>query len=129
MDKRIIKVKTENGMDNMFEFLLPIGVLATIGASIGYLVKTMTDYRLKKKLIEKGLVSEDASSLVQETKRENKYSSLKWGLIILCGGIGMIIINFIDYYRDSPLPFGVLAVSIATGFLLYYYLVKRMENL
>ncbi len=113
----------------MFEFLLPIGVLATIGASIGYLVKTMTDYRLKKKLIEKGLVSEDASSLVQETKRENKYSSLKWGLIILCGGMGMIIINFIDYYRDSPLPFGVLAVSIATGFLLYYYLVKRMENL
>ncbi|MEM9327683.1 MAG: DUF6249 domain-containing protein [Bacteroidota bacterium] len=112
-------------MDDMFEFLLPIGVLGTIGLTIGYLIKTMTDYRLKKKLIEKGLISQEAGSLFQSHKSENKYASLKWGLIILCGGIGLIIINYIEYYRDSPLPFGVLAVSIASGFLIYYFMVKR----
>ena len=75
-----------------------------------------------------GKHDEIAGSLIQDNKTENKYSSLKWGLIILCGGIGLIITNFIDYYRDSPLPFGILAVSIATGFLAYFFFVKKQEE-
>ena len=110
----------------MEDIIVPIGVLSVIAAGIGYFVKTMTDYRLKKKLIEKDLVNADASNLVKNQDVDSKLNSLKWGLIILFGGLGLIIIHYVDYYRDSPLPFGIVAVTISLGFLAYYFLAEKL---
>ena len=111
----------------MEDILVPIGVLGTIAAGIGYFTKIMTDYRLKRKLIEKDLVNADAANIINDQELDGKYASLKWGLIILFGGIGLILINMVDFYHDSPLPFGIMAVCIATGFLLYFFLVKNKK--
>ncbi len=112
---------------DLAELLTPVGVLATIAAGIGYIMKTLTDYRLKKKLIEKDLINQDAAQLFQD-QTDGRYASLKWGLIVLFGGLGLIILHSIDYYRDSPLPFGIFAVSISLGFLVYFAIVRRMSN-
>ncbi len=112
---------------DLAELLLPIGVLGTIAAGIGYFIKTLTDYRLKKKLIEKGLVNSDAAELFKD-QVDSKYGSLKWGLIILFGGLGLILLHSIEYYRDSPLPFGVFAVSVSLGFLIYFAIANRMSK-
>lgn len=110
---------------DLAELLLPVGVLGTIATGLGYFLKTLTDYKLKKKLIEKGLVNEDAGSLLNTKQLDGRYASLKWGLIILFGGVGLILINSLEYYRDSPLPFGVFAVALSLGFLSYFFLVKK----
>lgn len=111
----------------MEDFLVPVGILATIATGIGYITKILTEYRLKRKLIEKNLVNADAANIINDQELDGKYASLKWGLIILFGGIGLIVINLVDFYRDSPLPFGIMAVSIATGFLTYFLLVKNKK--
>jgi hypothetical protein len=33
--------------------------------------------------------------------------------------------EYLNVYSDSPLPYGILAVSLSAGFLVYYFLVRK----
>lgn len=76
-------------------------------------------------MIEKGFVNEDTQAIFKRNTDENKYSSLKWGLIILFAGLSLIIMEFIDYDTESPLPYGLFAMFVSLGFLIYYFMVKK----
>lgn len=106
-------------------------ILATIFIGIYIAIKVITDYILKKKMIEKGYVDQESQALFkQEQSISNRYASLKWGLIIFCGGLALILLEFIPYEAEySPLPYGLIAIFVAGGFLVYYFLVKsKMEK-
>jgi hypothetical protein len=108
------------------EVLLPLTVLGTIGLSIYFFTKVMTDYILKKKMIDKGFVNEDTQAIFKNYQNsENKYSSLKWGLISFFAGLSLIIMEYVPVSPDSPMPYGLFAVAVSFGFLIYYFLVKR----
>lgn len=108
--------------------LMPIAVLGSLATGLVLFTKTLTDYLLRKKMVEKGLVGDDAGELLKKQQAENKYASLKWGLIILFGGLGLIILEAISYDRSSSLPYGIFAVSLSLGFLLYFFLVQKMNK-
>ena len=99
-------------------------IIGVILIGIAKIIQTFTDYHLKKRMVELGHVDEKVSNILGN-QEELTYSSLKWGLIILFGGLGLILLEFISYDIDSPFPFGVEAVFIALGFLLYYFIVKK----
>lgn len=107
------------------EVLMPVLILGTIGGSIVEFTRTISDYILKKKMIEKGYVNEDTQAIFKRNTDENRYSSLKWGLIILFAGLSLVLMDFIDYDTKSPLPYGLFAVFVSLGFLIYYFIVKR----
>lgn len=107
----------------MSETLIPLTVLGSLGASVYFFTKVMTDYILKKKMIEKGYVNEESQSVFKS--HGDKYSSLKWGLITLFGGLSLIMMEYIPIGPESPLPYGLFAVAVSIGFLIYYFLVKR----
>jgi hypothetical protein len=110
---------------NLKDVLMPVTILGTLGGAVYVFVKTMTDYILKKKMIEKGFVNDDTQAIFKQHTAENKYSSLKWGLIILFVGLSLIIMEYIPVSPDSPLPYGLVAVSTSLGFLIYYFMVKK----
>jgi hypothetical protein len=113
---------------NGFEVLQPIAVIGSFGAGLVFFTKVLTDYLLRKKLVEKGLVGPDVTPLLQKQVMENnKLSSLKWGIIMFFGGAGLIIIEMIDYELNSTVPFGVFACMLSLGFLVYF-VVSRMIN-
>ena len=107
------------------EVLMPISILGSFGASIYFFTKVMTDYILKKKMIDKGFVNDDTQAIFKIHTADSKYTSLKWGLIIFFAGLALVIMEFIPTGPDSPLPYGLFAVSVSFGFLLYYFIVKR----
>lgn len=108
------------------DVLMPIAILGSLGASIYFFTKVMTDYILKKKMIDKGYVNEDTQAIFkQHSLTDNKYASLKWGLITFFGGLSLIIMEYVPVSPESPLPYGLFAVSVSLGFLIYYFLVKR----
>lgn len=113
---------------NLREVLMPIAILGTLGGSIFFFTKIMTDYILKKKMIDKGFVNEDTQAIFKKHVDENKYSALKWGLIILFGGLALMIMEFIPTSPESPLPYGMLAFFISLGFLIYYFVMKKEEG-
>ena len=111
--------------DELRQVLMPLTILGTIGATLVLFTRTISDYILKKKMIEKGYVNEDTQAIFKRNTDENKYSSLKWGLIILFGGISLVILEYIPHDTESPLPYGLFAVFVSLGFLIYYFMVKK----
>ncbi len=108
------------------DVFIPISVLGSLGISIYFFTKVMTDYMLKKKMIDKGFVNDDTQAIFKEhSNADGKYSSLKWGLISFFTGLSLIIMEYVPVSPDSPMPYGLFAVAVSFGFLLYYFLVKR----
>jgi hypothetical protein len=114
--------------DGLRDVLLPFTILGTIGATMVLFTRTISDYILKKKMIEKGYVNEDTQAIFKRNTEENKYASLKWGLIILFAGASLVLMDFIPYDTHSPLPYGLFAVFVSLGFLIYYFVVKKELN-
>lgn len=112
-------------MDN---FLMPLSIIGSFGASLYFFTKILTDYSLRKKMIEKGYVTEETQGLFRNGTAMNKYGSLKWGLLFLSGGIALILMEVINVNPDSPLPFGIFAVALSLGFLVYYGIVRKELN-
>jgi hypothetical protein len=114
--------------NNLREVLMPLAILGTFGTGLVFFTRAITDYILKKKMIEKGYVNDETQSIFKQHAADNKYSSLKWGLIIFFGGFSLILMEYIDFDNRSPFPYGLFAVSVSLGFLLYYFLVKKDLN-
>ncbi len=109
------------------ELLMPIAVMVPFAALVVLFTRALTDYFLKKRIVQSGLSSEEMKELLKK-QQQSKYSSLKWGLIILFGGLGLLVISAVPYQQDSPFPFGILAVSVSLGFLIYYFMVKKEDS-
>ena len=110
----------------MHEVLMPISIIGSFGAALYFFTKVLTDYILKKKMIEKGYVNEDTQAIFKSHQTaDGRYGSLKWGLLALAGGIALILMEYLEVRADSPLPYGLLAVALSVGFLLYYFVVKN----
>lgn len=107
------------------EVLMPIAIMGTFGAALYFFTKALTDYILKKKMIEKGFVNDDTQAIFKQHTSDNRYSSLKWGMIVFFAGLALIIMEFIPARPDSPLPYGLFAVSVSLGFLTYYFIVQK----
>jgi len=112
-------------MNGLKEVLMPISILGSFSVGLYLFTTVMTNYILKKKMIEKGYVNDDTQAIFKTNTAENKYSSLKWGLLVLFAGIGLILMEYIPVSPDSPLPYGLFAVSVSFGFLVYYFMVQK----
>ena len=110
--------------NNLREVLMAPAILGSLGGAVYAFVKAMTDYILKKKMIEKGFVNDDTQAIFKNNENY-KYSSLKWGLIVLAAGLSLILMEFIPTSPESPLPYGLFAVFVSIGFLIYYFIVKQ----
>jgi hypothetical protein len=106
--------------------LIPIVAIISVFGSVILFVNALTNYSLKKKLIDKDMVNEDTANMFRS--KTSKQNSLKWGLIVLFGGIGLIIIDSMGLDGDEAMPYGIEAVSIAVGFLAYYFVVNKEDN-
>ncbi|SRR6478735_7072001 len=108
------------------DILMPPAIMGSLGASVYFFTKAITDYGLKKKMIDKGYVNEDTQAIFkQQQLTDNKYPSLKWGLIIFFAGLSLVIMEYVPAAPDSPLPYGLFALCVSLGFLIYYFVVRK----
>lgn len=114
--------------ENLKDVLLPLAIFSGLGGSIYFFTKVMTDYILKKKMIEKGFVNDETQAIFKQHTTDNKFSSLKWGLTVFFAGLALILMEYIPVAPDSPLPYGLFSVSVSLGFLIYYFLIKKEIN-
>lgn len=90
------------------------------------IIKRVMDYRLKNKIVEKGIPENIASSVLQTNPKEDRNINIKWFAILAGLGIGLTII----YYR---LPLGIhslaiMAFCISASFLGYFFFLKQSEK-
>lgn len=97
-------------------------------AAFAVVIIAILNFILKMRILNLGYKDEAFIKLLSKTI-EYKESALKWAILLLFGGLGLIVINFIPNPSayESPLPYGIEAVFLAAGFMIYY-LVARKEN-
>ena len=95
------------------------------------------DFLLKRKIIKAGHI--DKAGILDPVtafSEENRYPTLKWGLVTLMAGAGLILIELlsrggqISWVKDynSLLPIGIELAFISAGFLVYFFIVTARKR-
>lgn len=108
------------------DYIGPAIIIGTIFFGTVSIIKTFSEHFLRRKMINQNSLDEKT---VNALKLENNpHTSLKWGMVAFFGGLGLVLLEFIPYDYNSPLPFGIEAVMISLGFLIYYFMIKRQSE-
>lgn len=100
--------------------------MTATAAIIAIVIIGFLNFLLKKKIIESGKLDENYLELLN--KRTDNINMLKWGILFLSGGIGLVVLGFLPYYADqSPIPWGIEAIFLSAGFLIYYLIVRNTK--
>ena len=95
---------------------------------ITILVISLLNYSLKKRIIDSGPLDADAVKFLDRLTNSGA-QALKWGVVLLFAGLGLVVLEFLRYSAlDSLLPYGVEAIFLAVGFLVYYFLTRDKTN-
>ena len=110
------------------EVLLALAVMGIPALAIGFIMKTVLNYRLRNRMIEKGYVEPKDQSVLSNKSEESELMPLKWGLIIFSAGLGLALLEYIPYGYESPFPFGFIAMCVAAGLFVYYIVLKNSKK-
>jgi hypothetical protein len=110
-------------------------IIAVVFFGLFTLLKNLTDYLLRRRIIKSGHF--DKAGIMESVEGETaKYPTLKWGLVSLFAGAGMILIQILsragrlnwDEGADVFLPLGIELVFIAAGFLLFFFIATTRKQ-
>ncbi len=112
-------------------------VTAVVFYAIYMILKSFTDFLLKRKIIKMGHIDKaDILVHTEENKEDNKYPTLKWGLVSFLAGAGLVLITILSrtsmpwiYDREgSVMLLGIELIFISAGFLLYFLIVNTKKS-
>jgi hypothetical protein len=111
-------------------------ITAIVFTGIYQVIKVFTDYLLKRKIIIAGHIDKAGILDAPKDKEENSYPTLKWGLLALFAGLGLLSIALIDkgdnmIWADSRytyIPIGIELIAISLGFLVYFVITRFIKK-
>lgn len=106
--------------------LIPIVFFLTIGAIWGSIV--LTRHKERMSMIEKGLKAEDIKSLYERHAfRLDSLSSLKWGIVLVCVGVGILLAMWLrnSLMFDEGGVAGLIATFGGLGLLIFYFIASK----
>ena len=104
-------------MQDVFEMAIVFTAIVTT-------IKIIADWRLRTRLIDKGLVDEKVKFLYADGLG-NAMSNLKWGLVLVGIGLAALIGQWFEYYIEPESVIGLIFVFAGLGFLIYYAVASR----
>jgi hypothetical protein len=115
----------EGMSEEVFRICATIFVVLAFMVFILAILKGIFEYRLKHKIVDKGIPENIISSLLKD-KGEGRNINIKWFAILAGLGAGLTIVNY-------TLPLGIhslaiMTFSIAFSFLGYFFYLKRSGN-
>lgn len=115
------------GIDGeIFKVCASIFTVALFMTFILAILKRILDYRLKNRIVEKGIQEAVASSILQTNFKEDGDINIKWFAVLTGIGAGLTIVNY-------TLPLGmhslaIMAFSIAASFLGYFFFIRLSKK-
>jgi hypothetical protein len=123
----VVNAQENNGMDeNVFRVLATIAVLLSFMFFILAVLKKIFEYRLKNKIVEKGINENIASSILQTTPKEGIHINIKWFALLAGIGAGLMIVNYTQPLGIHSLA--IMAFSISLSFLGYYFFIRQARK-
>jgi len=99
--------------------------MAVVFGSIIIIVKFLTEYFLRRRLIDKGLVDEKVKYLFADAGMTHLLSNIKWGLILVAIGLALFWKQISPYRVEDETILGLMFLLGGIGFLVYYFIAKN----
>lgn len=109
----------------MGEILIPVSLFVCIS----YIIKVLSDNRVRNKLIEKGLIDENVQYLDLTRVQSQRLSALKWGLVLVGLGIALLAGQFFPPDIRNEMSVAGMLILAGIGFLSYYFIVRNMSGI
>jgi hypothetical protein len=103
-----------------------ICVMVLIALFILTFLRYILDSRIKHRIIDKGISETLATSLLANTKKDDRLQTLKWFCLLAATGAGLLLV-----YYTLPLDihsFAIMCFSISLGYLGYYFIMKQFQK-
>jgi len=109
--------------------------MSVVFGSIVLVVKFLTEYFTRRRLIDKGLVDEKVKYLFADAGMTHLLSNIKWGIILIAIGLALFWKELSPYRVEDETIWGLMFLLGGIGFLAYYFIAKnqiekrRRENI
>jgi hypothetical protein len=109
----------------MEDVLVPLGFFALVA----YIAKLIRDTRIRRKALDSPLSEKQIEELLHQGgwTEPSTRAALKWGLVVLALGAGLLFVNILAISFESPVAYAVLLVSTGIA-LLGYYLIEQDDE-
>jgi hypothetical protein len=112
--------------DEVFRISASIFVLSLFMIFILTILKRFFEYRLKNKIVDKGISENIASSILRTNVTDDRHINIKWFAILAGIGAGLTIINYTQPLGIHSLA--IMAFSISLSFLGYYIFTRQSDK-
>lgn len=112
----------------MEQNLATVLIFVTVIIAFTAMFIAILNFRIKRRAIKSGLTDDDALKALSRIHYNFQADPLKWGLLLLSGGAGLVTLNFIHYKTDSTLPYGIELICLSAGFLAYYFISAKHKK-
>jgi hypothetical protein len=96
-----------------------------IFAAVVFIVRAIVDGIVRYRALNSSADAGDVLNALKMPAVPFHINALKWGLGLGCLGAGFLIIDALNLQPDQPSTWGIIALSIATGLLAFYGLVRK----
>lgn len=101
------------------EFLVPVALFVLIG----YIVKTISDNKIRKRALENGNLNESIKHLWEKSYANKPLQNVKWAIIF--AGVGVVILFAHIFMLAEAIAIGLSAIVVAVALLVYYAMEKN----
>jgi hypothetical protein len=107
------------------EILVPIAFFA----AIVWIVKIISDNRIRRKVLDQRVSDELADAILNKNvAAPSALSALKWGLVVVAIGGALVLVQLLSIDADEPLTFGLLFLAAGAGLVAYYMIASEDES-
>ena len=107
-------------------WLEPVFIVGIVFFSVIFLVKVVSDNRIRRKLIESGTVDENVKHLYASKPGGNGPASLKWGMVLIAIGLAFLIGQLVPHL-EGEITVACMFIFSGIALLLFYFLAKKKE--
>ena len=95
---------------------------------VAYMVKVVSDNKIRRMVVEKGDVSENIKYIFSNNYNVNTPASLKWGMVLLAVGLGLFVGNLLDNlgFGSEEITFALMFIAGGCAMIAYYVIASKM---
>ena len=90
------------------------------------ITKVLSDNWTKRKLIEARVSDAVIRTLFRKESDPEMFAALKWGIVLVALGVGLIVSQYLPSGFEEPLAWGVVLVFGGVGLLAYYAIARAL---
>jgi hypothetical protein len=111
-------------MDKMWE-MLPLIVMLVI---VPIIVKLLSENKMRRQLIEKGLVDEKIKYLFPDKPKDYVGSSLKWGMVLIAVGLAIFVGQMAPHEVVQEVTIGCMLTFGGLALVIYYFIANSRQS-